>query len=480
MSMFTWDKVDPAPGEAVAPNQRLAWGKTAGLGAQHVVAMFGATFVFPIVMGLDANLAIMMSGIATICFLLIVKNKVPSYLGTSASFVGGAAAIYGQEGGPADVTGAILISGVVLGLVGLVIHFFGADVVNAVLPPVVTGAVVMLIGFNLAPVATQTYLPADPWVALITMTAVILMAVGFRGFLGRIAIFLGLIFGYLLSWVFDLLFGRTSLPLPSAAEPGAHLRVDWSSVRDADWFGFPDKTAAGLVGNQTELGNLGAVGWHLPDFSITFALLVLPAVIALVAENVGHVKAVAEMTETDLDPMMGRAVAADGVGTVIATSVGGSPTTTYAENIGVMAATRVYSTAAYYVAALVAILLGLVPKFGAIVNVTPPAVLGGITLVLYGMIGLLGAKIWRENNVNFANPVNLVPLAAGIILAIGNARLEITDDFSLEGIALGTIVVVAGYHLARLVSPPRDDDGTMISVGRTGVHAEDHASPHQD
>ena len=183
MSMFRWDLVDPAPGEAVAPHQRLSWGKTTGLGAQHVIAMFGATFVFPIVMGLNPNLAIMMSGFATICFLLIVKGKVPSYLGTSASFVGGASAIYAQSGGPADVTGAILVSGVVLALVGLVIHvagadavnrvlppvvtgavlalvgvvihFLGADAVNRVLPPVVTGAVVMLIGFNLAGVATD-------------------------------------------------------------------------------------------------------------------------------------------------------------------------------------------------------------------------------------------------------------------------------------------------------------------------------------
>ncbi|MGD9960637.1 MAG: uracil-xanthine permease family protein [Nocardioides sp.] len=478
MSMFQWKLVDPKPGEAVAPDERLGWGKTAGLGAQHVIAMFGATFVFPIIMGLNANLAIMMSGIATICFLLIVKNKVPSYLGTSASFVGGAAAIYSQDGGPADVTGAILVAGVVLALVGLVIHFFGSRVVNAVLPPAVTGAVVMLIGFNLAPVATQTYMPADPWIAILTMTAVILMAVGLRGFLGRIAIFLGLIFGYVVSVVADQLFGKTSMPIPSSAEPGPHWRVDWTAVKDADFFGFPKQTVDGLVGNQAQLGNLDAVGWHWPSFSITFALLVLPAVIALVAENVGHVKAVAEMTGADLDPVMGRAIAADGVGTVIATAVGGSPTTTYAENIGVMAATRVYSTAAYYVAAVVAILLGLVPKFGAIVNQTPPAVLGGITLVLYGMIGLLGAKIWKENDVNFANPVNLVPLAAGIILAIGDARLVITDDFELTGIALGTLVTVLGYHLARFVAP-RDADGSVLAVGHPGAHVEDHAEPHR-
>ena len=255
MSMFKWEVVDPAPGQAVAPNERLVWGKTAGLGAQHVIAMFGATFVFPIMMGLDPNLAIMMSGIATICFLLIVKGKVPSYLGTSASFVGGASAIYAQGGGPADVTGAILVSGVVLALVGVLIHVLGAQAVNRVLPPVVTGAVVMLIGFNLAGVATDVYLPADPWIGMLTMLAVILMAVGLRGFLGRIAIFLGLIFGYLVSWLADVVFGPiTSVTPSSGGEAISHDRVDWAAVQAADWFGFPGHTADGLVGNQASAG----------------------------------------------------------------------------------------------------------------------------------------------------------------------------------------------------------------------------------
>jgi uracil-xanthine permease len=482
MAAFGWKVVyggkTPPPGAAVAPDERLSWDRMAGLGAQHVIAMFGATFVFPIIMGLNANLAIMMSGIATICFLLIVGGAVPSYLGTSASFVGGAAAVYGQGGGPDDVTGAILVAGAVLAAVGVLVHYAGSHIVNAVLPPIVTGAVVMLIGFNLAPVATGIYMPSDPWVALITMTGVILMAVGLRGFLGRIAIFMGLIFGYVVSWLADRIFGKTDLPLPSGAT-GNHWRVDWGPVKDADWFGFPKHTPDGLVGNQLEAGNLGAVGWHLPSIHITFVLLVLPAVIALIAENVGHVKAVAEMTKRDLDPVLGRAIAADGVGTVITSSIGGSPTTTYAENIGVMAATRIYSTAAYYIAGVVAIALGLIPKFGAIVNQTPPAVLGGITLVLYGMIGLLGAKIWKENNVDFADPVNLVPVAAGIILAIGGATLDVTDDFQLSGIALGTLVVVIGYHLARFVAEQRVDDGAIISVGHTGAHEAEEVEGHK-
>ncbi|MGZ4601823.1 MAG: uracil-xanthine permease family protein [Oryzihumus sp.] len=472
------------PTDVVAPDERLSWGKTVGLGAQHVVAMFGATFVFPLIMGLNPQLAIMMSGIATICFLLIVNGKVPSYLGTSASFVGGVVAIGLQikASNPKanaaviapSVTGAILVAGVVLALVGVAVHYVGSAVVHKVLPPVVTGAVVMLIGFNLAPVVATIYWPQDQWIALIVMVAVIAMSVGLRGFIGRIAIFLGLILGYVLSWLFDRGFGQITSYNAAAGKVDTHWRVDWTKVtctpgtKLADgsacpsWLGFPPHTDAAT----------GVVGWHLPSFNITFILLVLPAVIALIAENTGHVKAVAEMTGADLDPMMGRAIAADGVGTVIATSIGGSPTTTYAENIGVMAATRVYSTAAYFVAAGVAILFGFSPKFGALVSATPGGVLGGITVVLYGMIGLLGAKIWKENNVDFGNPLNLVPVAAGIIIAIGNTSLVFTKDFTLSGIALGTIVTIGAYHLARALATPdlrARADGAVIAVGNVAV-----------
>jgi len=461
-----------APGEVVAPDERLSWSRTTGLGAQHVVAMFGATFVFPLIMGLNPQLAILMSGIATIAFLLIVQGRVPSYLGTSASFVGGVVAIREQGGDSSDVTGAILVAGVVLALVGVIIHFAGSHVIYKVLPPVVTGAVVMLIGFNLAPVVANIYWPQDQWIAVIVMTAVIAMSVGLRGFLGRISIFLGLVLGYALSWVFDRVFGQITSFSAAAGEVTTHNRIDWTFVESAAWLGFPPQT--GLV------DGIEAPGWHAPSFSLTFTLLVLPAVIALVAENTGHVKAVAEMTGADLDPVMGRAIAADGVGTVLATSVGGSPTTTYAENIGVMAATRVYSTAAYYVAAAVAILFGFSPKFGAIISATPGGVLGGITVVLYGMIGLLGAKIWKENGVDFGNPVNLVPVAAGIIIAIGDTSLQVTEDFVLSGIALGTIITIGAYHLAAALAPPhlRGAAGSPnVVVGKEGMYTQEDIPP---
>jgi xanthine/uracil permease len=244
-------------------------------------------------------------------------------------------------------------------------------------------------------------------------------------------------------------------------------RLDWSGVSHAAWIGFPKTVISPTFGPLT--------GPHWPTFKLAFVLLVIPSVIALLAENSGHVKAVSEMTGDDLDPYLGRAFIGDGVGTAVASVVGGSPTTTYAENIGVMAATRIYSTLAYYIAAVVAILFGFCPKFGALVAATPGGVLGGITLVLYGMIGLLGAKIWIENRVNFADPVNLVPLAAGIIAGIGNLSIKFTSTFSITGIAAGTLILLIGYHGVRpFVRRPLDEyqaggrayeGGAMISTG---------------
>ena len=439
-----------APGEVVKPDERLSWPRMVGIGAQHVIAMFGATFVFPLVMGLDPNTAVMMSGVATILFLLFTQGRIPSYLGTSASFVGGVVAVRAAFGGDtpgADqvVTGAILVAGLVLALCGVAIHVLGVQVIHRIFPPVVTGAVVMLIGFGLAYVVADVYWPQDPWIALITMVATFVFIVLFRGFLGRIGVLLGLVFGFVVSWLADKVFGNITAYNAGTGKIDTHPRVSFQAVADADWIGLPH--------------------FHAPSFQASAVLVVLPAVIALIAENVGHVKAVGQMTGADVDPQMGKAIIADGVGTAVATAVGGSPTTTYAENIGVMAATRVYSTAAYYIAAIIAILFGLCPKFGALVAATPGGVLGGVTVILYGMIGLLGAKIWVENRVDFADPVNMVPIGAGIILAIGPVTHQITGDFSLAGIALGTIVVLAGYHLLRAIASRRAKEVTGGEIG---------------
>ncbi|MFI0239573.1 uracil-xanthine permease family protein [Streptomyces sp. NPDC016845] len=422
----------PAPGAVVRPDERLTWPRTIGLGAQHVVAMFGASFVAPVLMGLDPNLAIMMSGVSTVIFLLATRGRVPSYLGCSLSFVGVAAVIRAQGGSSATVTGAVLVVGAVLFLVGLAVQRFGARIIHAAMPPVVTGAVVMLIGFNLAPVTASTYWPADQWTALLVMLFTGLAVVCLRGFWSRIAIFLGLIFGYVVSWLLDRIFGRIH-SVNGGTEAVDHWRLDFSAVGKADWIGLPT--------------------FHGPSFQWSAILVALPVVIALIAENAGHVKAVGEMTGENLDDKLGTAISADGVGSILSTAVGGPPNTTYSENIGVMAATRVYSTAAYWAAAGFALLFGLCPKFGAIVAAIPGGVLGGITVILYGMIGLLGAQIWINAKVDLRNPLNLVPAAAGIIIGVGNVSLKFSDNFSLSGIALGTIVVITGYHALRAMAP---------------------------
>ena len=463
------------PGAVVAPDERLTWGKTIGLGAQHVVAMFGATFVFPLLMGLNPQLAVMMSGIATIIFLLVVRGRVPSYLGSSASFVGVATAIYAHGGNPANVSGAMFFVGLALFIVGLIIHFGGSHAIHRTLPPVVTGAVVMLIGFNLAPVVAKVYWPQDQWIAFIVMLVVVGLSVGVRGFLGRIAIFLSLIIGYVLSWVFDVVFGKITSWDAAAGAVTEHFRVNWGGVKAADWIGLPPVTDL-ATWKPNAVTNV--VGFHLPAFNLAFALIALPVVIALIAENTGHVKAVAEMTGKNLDHDMGKAIAADGGASMIATFAGVGPTTTYAENIGVMAATRGYSTAAYMVAAPGAVLFGFPPQFGALNPRTPGGVLGGICVVLYGMIGLLGAKIWKENHVDFGNPVNLVPVAAGIIIGIGDVSLTFSESFTLSGIALGTLVTVVVYHLAHWLAPAelkRDAEGAAHIIGRPGAYVDGDA-----
>ncbi|MFI5534076.1 uracil-xanthine permease family protein [Kitasatospora sp. NPDC051853] len=459
MAGFGWkvhgDGRSPRPGAVVRPDERLSWGRTIGLGAQHVVAMFGATFVAPILMGLDPNLAVMVSGVATIFFLLVTGGRIPSYLGSSLSFVGVAAVIKSQGGDAATLTGALLVVGAVLAACGAVVQALGAKVIHAVLPPVVTGAVVMLIGFNLAPVAAGTYWPQDQWTALLVMLFTGLALVVLRGFWSRIAIFLGLVFGYAVSWVFDRVFGQIN-SANGAGQVVDHWRLDLSGVGKADWVGLPTL--------------------HTPSFSASAVLVALPVVVALIAENAGHVKAVGEMTGDQLDDRMGTAIMADGAATVLSTAVGGPATTTYAENIGVMAASRVYSTAAYWCAAGFAILFGLCPKFGAVIAAIPGGVLGGITVVLYGMIGLLGAQIWIHNRVDLTNPLHLVPVAAGVIVGIGNVTLKFTDTFELSGIALGTIIVLTGYHVLRAMAPahmkqPRETP--LLDAGTTDYDDSD-------
>jgi uracil-xanthine permease len=408
--------VDPT--EIVAPEERLTWPRTIGLGGQHVVAMFGATFLVPIITGFPPSTTLLFSGIGTLLFLLITKNRLPSYLGSSFAFLAPIAAAQEVGGMPLALSGIVVV-GALLAMVGLVVNLAGTRWIDALLPPVVSGAIVALIGFNLAPAARDNF-AKSPGIALVTLAAVVLSAVLFRGLLGRLSIFVGVVVGYV-----------------AAVVAGA---VDFSGVADQPWVGLPTFTAPAF-----DLG-------QLPIY-----LGFLPVVLALIAENVGHVKGVGQLTKRNLDPLTGRALLADGLSTVIAGLGGGSATTTYGENIGVMSATRVFSTAAYWIAGVVAILLGLSPKIGAVIFTIPPGVLGGVTTALYGLIGVIGIRIWVENKVDFSRPKN--QLTAGIALIMGIADFTLAlGGASFGGIILGTVAAIVVFHLMSAIGRLRGTD----------------------
>jgi NCS2 family nucleobase:cation symporter-2 len=408
--------------EIVLPAERLTWPRTIGLGAQHVVAMFGATFLVPLLTGFPPATTLLFSGVGTILFLLITRNRLPSYLGSSFAFIVPIVAATKADGMPSALFG-IVVTGLLLAVVGLIVIGTGTRWIDALMPPVVAGAIVALIGFNLAPAAGANFAKA-PVTALVTLAAVILCTVLFRGMLGRLSIFLGVAVGY----VFAVIVGQ----------------VDFSGVAKAAWIGFPQFT---LPANP--FTSPAATWGILPAF--------LPVVLVLIAENVGHIRGVAQLTDPSVNRLTGRALFADGVATTIAGFFGGSGTTTYGENIGVMAATRVYSTAAYWVAGVVAVLLGLSPKVGAVINTIPAGVLGGVTTALYGLIGIIGVKIWLDNKVDFTKPKNQFTAAVALIIGIGDFTLNL-GQLTFNGIALGAIAAIVVYHVMNAISRARGTD----------------------
>jgi uracil-xanthine permease len=408
------------PGAVVKPDERLYMPNMLGLGGQHILAMFGATALVPVLTGFPVTTTIFFSGIGTILFNLMTKNRVPSYTGSSFAFIAPVIAAKAHGGVPAAL-GGILVAGVVLFLIGLLVDRTGYRVIEFLLPPVVTGSIVALIGLNLAPVAKDQF-TQQAGIALVTLVSILIIGVAVKNFLSRLSVFLGVVVGY----VFAALLGK----------------VNWDGVKAADWVGFPDFT--------------------LPHFNGKAIVLIVPAVIlVLLAENAGHVKAVATMTEQNLDPVIGRSFMGDGLATTISGLFGGSGTTTYAENIGVMGYTRVYSTLAYLIAGVVAILLGLLPKFGAIISAIPIGVLGGAVTVLFGMIAVLGARIWVEAQVNFRDPVNLVTAAVALIVGTADYTLN-WGDYSFAGIALGTLAAIVIYQVLRLFQPEIPEPDTAI------------------
>jgi putative pyrimidine permease RutG len=417
-----WRVTDAQPGRVVAPDERLPWPQTAALGVQHVIAMFGATVLAPILMGFDPNVAILMSGVGTLIFFFVVGGQVPSYLGSSFAFIGVVIAATKFAGSGANLNlavalGGIIVCGALVALIGVAVALAGTRWIEALMPPVVTGAVVAVIGLNLASVPIKNMAPTgfDAWMQAVTFISVGLVAVYTRGMTQRLLILVGLIAATL---VYALLTNGLGLGKP----------LDFSRIAGAAWFGLPNFTK--------------------PEFSVQAMLLIAPVAVILIAENLGHIKAVSAMTGRNLDPYMGRAFIGDGLATMVSGASGGTGVTTYAENIGVMAATKIYSTAMFIVAALIAILLGFSPKFGALILTIPVAVLGGISIVVFGLIAVAGAKIWVENKVDFGDNVNLIVVAVTLILGTGDYTLKF-GEFTMGGIGTATFGAIGLYALLR-------------------------------
>lgn len=390
-------------------NERLPLLQTIPLSLQHLFAMFGATILVPKLTGLDPAVALFTSGIGTLIYIMCVKGRIPAYLGSSFAFIAPIIAV-AEKSGHAYAMGGAVVAGLVYVVVAGIIYKFGTAWIDRFLPPVVVGSVVMVIGLALAQTAVEMA-SADLSVALVTLAVAVVASVFFKGFLAVIPVLIGIIGGYL----FALAKGI----------------VDLSPIVSAGWTGMPDFIA--------------------PKFSLPAILLIAPVAVVTITEHIGHLLVTNNVVGKDFtkDPGLHRSILGDGLATGVAALFGGPPNTTYGENIGVMAITRVYSVWVIGWAAVIAILLSFVPKVGTAIQTIPAPVLGGISILLFGVIASSGIRMLVEAGIDFADKRNLIIASVVLILGIGGAKVSFGGGFELHGMSLATIVGV----LLNLVLP---------------------------
>jgi len=400
------------------PEDKIPFARLLPMGMQHVIAMFGATVLAPLLMGFNPQVALFFSGIGTLIFIAVTRARVPSYLGSSFAFIGPVLAV--TRGDSSRIPFALCgIAGAALlyGVAALVTIRSGSGWIDRLMPPVVTGSVVALIGLNLASSAVIDAVNAQLTIAnradsirlaiaAATFLAAALVSIHLKGFLRLLPILIGVLAGYALSAVLGVL------------DPASVARI-----RQAGWIGLPP--------------------FQTPSFSAGALAAIAPIFIVLLAENKGHLAAISGYMGRDLNPHLGRAYLGDALATLVSAFGGGTPQTTYAENMGVMAMTGVFSTSNFMMAASIAILLGLCPKFGAVIQSIPNPVLGGVTLILYGLIALMGIRIWIDARVDFSNPKNFLVAGASLISATGLGVKGLTvGGVNIAGIAFGTLLAL--------------------------------------
>ncbi|RTR35515.1 uracil permease [Robertmurraya yapensis] len=403
------------------------------LSFQHMFAMFGATILVPKLVGLSPAIALLTSGIATILFLLITQFKVPAYLGSSFAFIAPILIASNEGANPGNAMIGAMAVGITYGVVSLIIWKTGYKWLMRLLPAIVVAPVIMVIGLGLSGTAVDMAMNVNGeynfWhftAALVTLFAAIIFTVYFKNILSAMPILLGLIVGYIYSAIIGI--------------------VDFTPVKEANWFELPKFLFPGID----------------YEFTITSSILLamVPIVFVTISEHIGHQLVLGRVVNRNYikDPGLHRSIVADGLGTFVSAFLGGPPKTTYGENIGVLAITRVYSIYVIFGAAIIAILFSFVGKAMAFIQTIPTAVLGGISILLFGIIASSGLRMLVESKIDFGNNRNLVISSVILVLGIGGAALRITDSFSIEGMALAAIVGV----ILNLVLPGRDKENQSL------------------
>lgn len=403
------------------------------LSSQHLFAMFGATVLVPFLTGLPVSAALIASGIGTLLYILITKGQIPAYLGSSFAFILPITIALGANT-LGEVLTALFFSGVLYVLIGLVIRLAGTGWIIRLLPPIVVGPVIMVIGLGLAPVAVDMAMYTDSGnqegysmtyitVALITLTITILASIFLKGVLGLIPILIGIVGGYVTALMFGI--------------------VDLELIRTTGWFVLPDL----YIPYQD----------YTPAMNIGLFMVMLPIVFVTISEHIGHQMVINKIVGRDFfkKPGLHRSIIGDGVATMFASTIGGPPTTTYGENIGVLAITRIFSVWVIGGAAVLAVILGFVGKFTAVVQSIPSPVMGGVSILLFGIIAASGLRMLIDARIDFDNKRNLVIASVILVIGIGKAHLDFTIGnipFNLEGMALAA---VAGIIL-NLILPKRE------------------------
>lgn len=417
----------------IGVSERPPIGSSVMLSLQHLFAMFGSTVLVPNLLGVDPAICLLMNGIGTLLYLWICKGKIPAYLGSSFAFIAPAGAIIGDQasggGSYAAALGGFIIAGVIFSLVALIVQVAGTGWINVVFPPAAMGAIVAVIGLELIPVAARmagwikpdglTPEEAASWspdgdiilLSLVTLAVTVLGSVLFRGFLRIIPILIGIVTGYVVAFCMGL--------------------TDFAPVSDSGWVQAPQFT--------------------FPVFEWAAILTVAPAALVVIAEHIGHLVVTSNIVEKDLskEPGLHRSLLGNGISTIISGFVGSTPNTTYGENIGVLAITKVYSTFVIGGAAVFAILLSFSGKFSALISGIPVPVMGGVSLLLFGVIAASGLRMLVESKVDYGKPTNMFLTTVVLVTGLSGVKVAF-GDFSLSGMALATVVAIVLSLLFKL------------------------------